>query len=239
MKVEMGESLLLSWLRHVRHCQLVQLNWKPSRVWEREGGDLADTMERAARHFWNCDKRLDLFKGTKTVSQLINQAEVDALGVRFDARDRTRLIAMDIAYHEGGLLYGDQWQTASNVAKKLLRTAFVLRRYFNASDGEVIFASPFIRPNDVITLSTVVDELHRFGATEALHFDFRVIGNGDFAKEIWQPVAEVAPKVADTSELLMRAVQLHRLCTAKRDTPGVRSMRGSVRDESHAKLKGT
>jgi hypothetical protein len=30
MKVEAGESLILSWLRHVVGCQIVQLNWKPS-----------------------------------------------------------------------------------------------------------------------------------------------------------------------------------------------------------------
>ncbi len=29
MKIEIGESLMLSWLRHVKKCQLVQLNWKP------------------------------------------------------------------------------------------------------------------------------------------------------------------------------------------------------------------
>ena len=30
MKLEVGESLSLSWLRHVRGCQVVQLNWKIS-----------------------------------------------------------------------------------------------------------------------------------------------------------------------------------------------------------------
>ena len=30
MKIEMGESLLYSWLRHVKECQIVQTNWKVS-----------------------------------------------------------------------------------------------------------------------------------------------------------------------------------------------------------------
>jgi hypothetical protein len=30
MKIEVGESLMLSWLRHAKKCQSVQLNWKPS-----------------------------------------------------------------------------------------------------------------------------------------------------------------------------------------------------------------
>ena len=30
MKIEMGESLFYSWLRHVKECQIVQTNWKVS-----------------------------------------------------------------------------------------------------------------------------------------------------------------------------------------------------------------
>ena len=34
MKIEMGESLFYSWLRHVKECQIVQTNWKVSSNWE-------------------------------------------------------------------------------------------------------------------------------------------------------------------------------------------------------------
>ena len=30
MKIEIGESLIASWLKHIEKCQVVQLNWKPS-----------------------------------------------------------------------------------------------------------------------------------------------------------------------------------------------------------------
>lgn len=29
MKIEMGESLFYSWLRHVKECQIVQTSWNP------------------------------------------------------------------------------------------------------------------------------------------------------------------------------------------------------------------
>ena len=34
MKIEMGESLFYSWLRHVKECHLVQMNWKVSSQWD-------------------------------------------------------------------------------------------------------------------------------------------------------------------------------------------------------------
>lgn len=33
MKIEKGESLSYSWLRHVKECQIVQTNWKVSPQW--------------------------------------------------------------------------------------------------------------------------------------------------------------------------------------------------------------
>lgn len=34
MKIEVGESLLLSWLQHIKECQIVQTNWKASNKWQ-------------------------------------------------------------------------------------------------------------------------------------------------------------------------------------------------------------
>ena len=33
MKIEIGEFLILSWLRHVRGCVVTQMNWIPSPAW--------------------------------------------------------------------------------------------------------------------------------------------------------------------------------------------------------------
>ena len=34
MTHEMGESLIYSWLRHVKGCQIVQTNWTASPTWD-------------------------------------------------------------------------------------------------------------------------------------------------------------------------------------------------------------
>ena len=36
MKVEIGESLVRTWVRHCRGCQLAELNWKSSPMWPGE-----------------------------------------------------------------------------------------------------------------------------------------------------------------------------------------------------------
>ncbi len=50
MKIEMGESLFYSWLRHVKECQIVQTNWTTSSQWylnhEVELGKIMDIYEK-------------------------------------------------------------------------------------------------------------------------------------------------------------------------------------------------
>lgn len=42
MKIEMGESLLCSYLKHVKGCQIVQTNFKVSPSWTMHNQEIAD-----------------------------------------------------------------------------------------------------------------------------------------------------------------------------------------------------
>ena len=81
MKIEIGESLIFSWLRHVLGCPIAQTNWKPSPRWPIRGepGLAADfdKLREIAR------QRLgfEVFKRSD-FQQFIRQAEVDVLGLR-------------------------------------------------------------------------------------------------------------------------------------------------------------
>lgn len=47
MKIEIGESLLYSWLRHEKKCQLVQMNWKASPAWElKHAGEVENVINK-------------------------------------------------------------------------------------------------------------------------------------------------------------------------------------------------
>ncbi|MBU8729736.1 hypothetical protein KM915_06665 [Cytobacillus oceanisediminis] len=62
MKLEMGESLMLSWLRHIKHCQSVQLNWKPSNTWNLDNEDTIINIMEAAKIHFDITYNMDLLK---------------------------------------------------------------------------------------------------------------------------------------------------------------------------------
>ena len=212
MKIEICESLIFSWLRHVQGCVVAQTSWKPSPTWsiarERE---LSDTFE-AIRSFARQDIGLQIFKNG-SFSQFIRQAEIDVLGVRW-SRDASgpNVIAVDSAFHEAGLQYGAADETVGRVLKKLIRGAFALEACLNAGEASVIFATPKmaerVREDIERHLSALEACLARQRGSAGPRLRFRIIANADFSREILDPVLAQVDAIADGNELFVRSQQL-------------------------------
>lgn len=208
MKVEVVESLAVSWLRHVRHCQIVQLNWKPSvESIEKHLEHVSPVALRAKAAFLKQEGRA-LFSQSTSPGQLLRQGEIDALGVHLNGAKVAELVAVDVAFHESGLNYGGGDATTARVAMKLLRNALMLRFCLEQSTGKVVFATPLATPATVVRLKAATDWIRKFLATQKLAIDVDVWANEDFFREFYEPVVERENQVADTSELTMRALKL-------------------------------
>lgn len=211
MKIEVGESLALSWLRHVRHCQVVHLNWKaPPHMELRQESELDDDLTAARSFFTENPPGYDVFKKTKGVSQLLTQAEIDALGIRFGVGTLSA-VAVDIAFHEYGLNYGSGQETPGRVAKKLVRTAMAVRGLLGLEQAEITFASPKVGPTPTARVEAAVTSVREFAAGRGWPYTFNFYANAGFRDEVWRPVVECANEVSDTSELFLRAHQLGQL----------------------------
>lgn len=218
MKIEIGESLLLSWLRHAKGCQLVQTNWKPSVTsWTLMNEEVIQKlMDESGKHFKDMFG-YEIYKKNTSFEQLIQQAEIDVLGVSYE-RDAHHIYAIDVAFHEAGLNYGSKDETVMRIAKKLLRTAMCIYGYFGYSHGDIIFASPKINNNVFEALSPCMEQIKKILINNELNFDIRLIANGAFEEKILRPVLAATSLVADTSELFMRSIQLYNLFADNKQT---------------------
>lgn len=104
MKIEMGESLIYSWLRHEKLCQLVQTNWKVSPFWELENHQDVEALFVICRNYFLERHSFDISKGC-SLEQFLKQAEIDGIGIAYST-EAQYIYAVDVAYHEGGLNYG-------------------------------------------------------------------------------------------------------------------------------------
>ena len=207
MKIEMGESLCYSWLRHVKGCQVVQTNWKASPQWPLSHREELEAIRAATDRFFQEKYGYHIYKKNASLSQIIQQGECDALGVCL--RDgESGLCAVDVAFHEFGLQYGSREATVSKIINKCVRTAMCLYGYFGAERAEIYFASPKINPAVMADAGPCVSDAQKVLEELGYGFTLRVVGNAAFAEEIVAPLLAVSGGIADTNELFLRSCQL-------------------------------
>lgn len=202
MKLEMGESLCYSYLRHVKQCWLVQTNWKPSEHWTtRKSAAELEAMFQDMKRKFDADGKV--FKKTNDAAQLIKQGEIDVVGI--DPQGGVH--ALDVAFHENGLNYRGQDGTENRVLKKLLRSYMLLHAYAPFGQTEqkfhIYFVSPKVNPGVQTPLDAIFDALRK----QYPQAEWHLITNNAFADLVSAALAKSAA-VADTSELFVRAAKL-------------------------------
>ena len=210
MKIEIGESLACSYLRHVERCWLVQANWKAPEHWGRRltDAELEALFEEMKSLF---DPDGAVFKQTKNAAQFLKQGEIDVVGVD----QQGGVHAMEVAFHEAGLNYGSVTETVNRVLKKMLRTLFILRAHHPPQTPlHIHFLSPKVNPAVQKPLEDA------FVALRMAHpdVDWRLRTNDDFVNRIIKPTLENASDVADSSELFVRSAKLLDLAGLLRST---------------------
>lgn len=202
MKLEIAESLALSYLKHVHRCVFYQNNWKPSGQWERfNEEEVEDLFNRIST-----DPELaGVCKQTSDYSQFLRQAEIDAIGLDISGT----VYAIDTAFHENGLNYGSSEETANRIMKKLLRAYLIIRTYFPNSRAKVIFASPKVTPAKEELIKHVFSRIPYI--VEDNSVEFLYFSNKKFKEELIDNVIKYGAEDSDTAELFLRAMRLYEL----------------------------
>ncbi len=226
MKIEMGESLFYSWLRHVKECQIVQTNWKVSQQWNLMHQEELEKMLKGAIEYFQTQYNYNVFKQNSSLSQIIQQGECDVIGVSVQKGINT-YYAVDVAFHEAGLNYGSKEETIMKVIAKSIRTAMCLYGCVDTKKAEIIFASPKINPAIMTELDKGVIAVNALFHYWELDFTLRVIANEEFESVVLHPITLVSDGVADTSELFMRSYQMYTMFAPKASNPKPQQQRNT------------
>jgi hypothetical protein len=212
MEIEIGESLCLSYLKHVKKCVIYQTNWKLSSWWLQELGkkspaeELYDELKKSPSKEKTAATDFDVKDVlTSDFSQFLKQAEIDVLGVDKDGN----VYAIDVAFHEGGLGYGKKVEARDCVMKKFVRSYMIMLGCFPGKKCTVIFASPKVDAAKQDLIMPALEELQadaRFKDKEMITLEY--IANDKFKEEILDQTIEASRDDADTNELFLRSYKL-------------------------------
>ncbi|SDO87306.1 hypothetical protein SAMN04487897_12524 [Paenibacillus sp. yr247] len=180
--------------------------------WELYNEVELDELMTSAANYFNERHSYQIFKNN-SLSQLLQQAEIDVIGISMGNENKMELYAIDVAFHEAGLNYGDKNETVSRIIKKLIRTVLVILGFFNIRGANIIFASPKILQATLIVLNPILEEINQFLLQRGYEFNIKMYCNEEFQLHILNPVISSSSSIADTSELFMRSLQLYNMFT--------------------------
>ena len=199
MSVDIGESLMQSWLRHVKGCEIVQTNWKASMNLGYDKARAEELLKKIRKI-----EEFDFFAQGKNTENIIRQTEIDALGCIVSKKC---YFAGEIAFHEDGLHY----KSSDSVPSKMLRTLLCLYGYLNAKAATIVFATPYIRSKaEKENLEKFVIVLNKFLQNDCglKKYCVKLFANSEFETNILNPVFYLADEIKDTSEVFVRACKL-------------------------------
>ena len=205
MKIEIGENLIYSYLKHVEGCRIVQTNWKTSNQWK-----ITEYEEKQSRELFEKIKTSSLFQGifkNNSFDQLIKQAEIDVIGLNPAEKS---IFGIDVAFHVAGLNYGTTEETALRIMKKIFRTVFIIQTYFSDYDKiNSFFVTPKVNPSTEKPIRQFIEEANRLIGDDMISIDF--IANELFYSSIIDSTLKNIDDDSDTSELYLRSMKLMRL----------------------------
>ena len=205
MKIEIGENLAYTYLKHFEGCRIVQTNWKTSGRWT-----LTEFEKKTAINLFNEIKKLEdfteLFRNV-SFEQILKQAEIDLLGIN---TIESSIFGVEIAFHSSGVNYGEKDFSVSKIVEKLLRTILVMQCYFKDFNK---FNAYFITPKSSEYVRTQItqriEKISQFLNDDTINIQF--ISGDNFYEQIVNPIIADDFKEHDTNELFSRAVKMLKL----------------------------
>jgi hypothetical protein len=209
MEIEMGESvesLVFSWLKHEKHCQVVQMNWKASPEW-----NVFVTNKELDAIYKDSNKLLGFVsENVKDSDQLIKQEEIDVIGIELDVENPgsiKNIHAVDLTFHEAELNYGGEEETKDRIGKKYIRTALSIYKYFGLKTVDIYFVTPNTRDRYRKTYVEVEDIVNTFFHERGFQFSFHFYSIEDFYNSIFIPIEHISQIVTERSELFARGLK--------------------------------
>ena len=205
MKIEIGESLVMSYLKHVELCKIVQSNWRVSGNWV-----IGKQESELSRNYFDQIKKNELLSNIfkeNSFDQLIKQSEIDVIGI--NTLENT-VYAYDVAFHSLGLNYKGNEGTCEVVIKKIIRSIFTLQIYFPEFQNiESFFVTP--KSNNKLNKLMIkyLNETNKILGNDFIKLGF--LSNDSFFQNIVDPVINSTKNENDTSELYLRSVRLNQL----------------------------
>jgi hypothetical protein len=214
--IDAKSSLILSWLKHVKGCQIVLPNWNPSLPNDvNYNGEAIDILISEIIDYFQSQYELYLFSDKQDCLDLLRENSIDVIGLRLYKGMVEDTYAVNFAFNDKGAGLDQGNRYLERVLERMVISAMTLYGSLDNHKGRVIFASPQIQVSVHAELIKYTYELNIIMNKSGFEFAFDLWANESFKDNILEPVLEVL-KNLDSSDIFINTIQLYQSFKGKR-----------------------
>lgn len=198
MTNDICESLIYSWLKHIKECQVVETNWKKSKNWNCNNAESCQIYDEFCKIFniENAD-----------YSKFMNQGECDVIGIK-SKDNKVNIICAEVAYHGKQLNYGgSSTEDADKVIKKFLFNTLNVIENFDVEYAEFYFITNKIGDTLYKNIDENLKKLIQLIRTHKPNYKYEIMHEDKF-KSIVIDVDKIKSDINDSNESFARAMQI-------------------------------
>ena len=215
MALDISESAVYSWLRHIEGYSIVHNNWKlsPLQIDEYANDEMVLQLFESANNKWNEYYGKPLFNSS--LKQTLKQAECDAIGIKVE--EGFMAVAMaEVACHTEGLMYGNNSKTADKIFAKILLDIMMSYLCFGQSNLKAYFISPVVKPSVINSINERIPAANEaLTGTAFAESSIELIFNDDYKQKINDPLKELVSQKkltsAEDAEDYLRSLMIYDL----------------------------
>jgi hypothetical protein len=208
LRFEIGETLILSWLKHIKKCQITQLNWSPSNSLPINNKDEISKIMDSTLEFLHRKNNIKI----STINfhkEFKQENNIGVIGIDIQTGETLNLYAVNYINDESYIIDEPSQTQIKVIIVQMIRTALYILGYFNTRNGDIIFVSPKIHKALVDPLVSVTESLNIIFNSLDLKFKFSLYLNEDFEKRIFEPVCHNLNVRTHPSELFLDSIKLY------------------------------
>ncbi|CAI3642799.1 Conserved hypothetical protein [Clostridium neonatale] len=201
------ESLVFSYLKHIKKCKIIQTNWVPkTKDWDEEY-DKAKELIRISKNYFKNKYRINIFKNISLDDDIIKlYNNIDAFGITFN-KDYTQdiygvMCELNESYNEVNI---------ENVLEKIFIISTYLVSYFNRINGNIIIMCSKLNDKNIREIGTYYFDIKEIFRQVNLSFEVSILINEKFQEEVISKLEKVCLDIDETEEeIYLKSLKLQK-----------------------------
>lgn len=191
--MENSESLLVSWLKDSKKCQITQTHWKvSSSSWVLHNEDTIEEVITSLHEFFSERFNYTIFSNMKSFLKSLQLSVIDALGMEILSGIESNLYVINADFNHVGHNAKNITPVIERILINMIRTAMQIHGFYNLSKGTIIFAAPKTNLAIVEPLTNAVKALNEIFKVFGFQFSFILYLNEEYRNQILSPSVKVA-----------------------------------------------